>query len=167
MAGPRPPLETVPQPGVWRQSPSRLFGGFVLSVAQMLDKMLPIRFMEPMVQLIWTIVDRTGRKDFPLEVRRCGSIIHMAGIDFHRTGDGVYANFVDPVRAPTGAAMFYNLRVVDRKTITGEGYLTAPATVVGAAATMKMTLKKGEDDHWLRLCDVEPECDNLDGGTCG
>lgn len=166
MRGPRPPVETVPRPGIWRQAPSRLFGGFVLNAAQMMDKLLPLRFMERMVQLIWTIVDRTGRKDFPLEVRSCGRVIHIAGIDFHYMGDGVYANLEDPVRAPTGAAMFYNLRVVDRGTITGEGFLTAPATLVGAAATMEMTLAKGEDDHWMRLCDVEPECDNLDGGTC-
>jgi hypothetical protein len=132
----------------------------------MLDKVFPLRFMERMVRLIWTIVDRTGRKDFPLEVRSCGNVIHMAGIDFHRVGDGVYANVEDPVRAPTGAAMFYNLRVVDRGTITGEGFLTAPATLVGAAATVTMTLEKGGDDHWLELCGVEPECDNLDGGSC-
>lgn len=165
MARSRPPLETVPRPGVWRQAPSRLFGGFVLEAARMLDRMLPLRFMEPMVQFIWTVVDRTGNKDVPLEVRKCGQIIHMAGIDFHRMGDGVYANLEDPVRAPTGAAMFYNLRVVNRKTITGEGFLTAPMTVVGAAATVTMTLKKGQDDHWIQLCGVEPECDNLDG-TC-
>ncbi|HSM06363.1 MAG TPA: hypothetical protein VK858_17205 [Longimicrobiales bacterium] len=162
-----PPIHTVPRPGVWRAAPAELFGGFLLGVARMLDKMMPLRLFEPMVRVIWNVVQRSGRQEFPLEVRNCGTIIHMAGIDFHRIEDGLYANVEDPTRAPTGAAMFYNLRVVDRGTITGDGFLTAPATLVGAAAHVKMTLRKGEDDHWLRLCEVVPECDDLDGGTCG
>ena len=163
-----PAVDTVPRPGIWVDTPAKLTGGFLVQMARRLDRVFPIAFFERLVRFVWNRVQRSARSELPLTVKNCGWMISVAGIDFHRVGPGQYMNFEDPIRAGTGAAMYYRLQVdKDRGTLTGSGSLTAPAWMVSAAATVRLELREGHDDHWLRVCGAVPDCENLDGDACG
>jgi hypothetical protein len=158
-----PDLDTVPSPGVWREAPAELTGGLIVVMARTLDSWFPLKFFERMVRFIWNRVQRSDISEFPLVVRNCGWIINVAGIDLYRQADGSYVNFDDPIRAGTGAAMYYLVRADGRGVIVGQGILTAQYSIVGATANVRLELSDSHPDHWMRTCGEAPPCGNLDG----
>jgi hypothetical protein len=166
MAPEAPPIESVPTPGGWTDAPSALTGGFLLSYARRMDAVFPFPVFERIVRFIWNRVQHSQRADLVLEVKNCGWIINISGIDFYRMADGSYLNFDDPIRMGTGASMHYRLRTEGRSVIVGDSVLMAPRPLNMAEATIRLELTGGQSDYWLSVCGELPALADLDGAVC-
>lgn len=166
-----PPLETVPAPGTWTTTPADLVGGFLVNFAKRFDQIFPFRFWEKMVRFVWNRVQASNRVEILLEVSNCGYAFTLTeggsglSITFHRMSDGSYANFDDPIRAPTGAAMHYRFQTQGRELLVGTSILEAVGYVDLAAADQRYELVAGQSDFWLTTCQL-PALSNVDGPVC-
>lgn len=157
-----PPIETVPHPGVWSAGPAELEGGLIVTMAAFLDRLFPLKIFTPMVRFIWNRT-QPRRQEVTLEVKNCGWLVTAGPMEFHRQPDGSYVNYHDPIRAPTGAAVYYVMRVDSRSAMSTRGHLVAPAPIVGSIGSQELTLVSASADDWLRTCEVAPPCSDLDG----
>jgi hypothetical protein len=150
---------------VWSAGPAALEGGLIVNMGAFLDRAFRLPIFSRLVRFIWNRA-QPARQEVTLEVKNCGWMLTAGPMEFHRQPDGSYVNYHDPIRAPTGAAVYYVMRVDSRSAMSTRGHLVAPAPIVGSIGSQELTLVSASADDWLRTCEVVPPCSDLDG-TCG